>query len=280
MILRFSDSGLGYCYCFQERAIYCGPACGQMLFRFLDWNPLPSQRQLAQEMQTDRFNETLAWWFVAPFSNRNLTMKLEYNLLTSMNESLVIGELKNWISRDYPCALLIGMNVSTDQGPKQVGHYIIVAGYNQSHLYVLDPWPSEKYIRWVPSQELQKAWTFSNCTTLVLYSRPRFSVRIRALDCLGFDLFFAGVVVSNETWSTNASTGFSGAIEFDKLDMGEYDIMVSYLWFRAGQHFHLTKEGYHEVVFGPPVVGILGALVIMCVLSVAALLVWKRITRR
>jgi len=280
MIPRFNDSSLGYCYRFQLNGNYCGPACGQMLFAFLEWNPLPSQTELAQEMRTDYFNTTFIWWFPAPFASRNLTMKLEPNLLATGNESFAAQTLKHWISENYPCVVLIGVDIIAGQTPTKVGHYIVVAGYNESHFYILDPGRPECAVRWMLLTEFVNAWKFSNCTAEVLYARPKLLLRVHTLDCLQSELPFATVVLSNATLSTSMSTVAPSSVEFPKVDMGEYNLTISYLGAKITRSVLLVKDTYLEIAFGFPVVGVLSVGLLLLILLVVLVLIWMRGRKR
>jgi hypothetical protein len=251
-----------------------------MLFAFLEWSPLLSQTELAQEMKTDYFNTTTICWFPAPFVSRNLTMRLEPNLLATGNESFAVKALKQWISEDYPCVVLIGVDVNTGQTPTEVGHYIVAAGYNESHFYILDPGRPECAVRWMLLTELVNAWKFSNCTAEVLYTRPKLLLRVHPLDCLRSELPFATVVLSNTTFSTSMSTVIPSSVEFPKVDMGEYNLTISYLGAKITRNVLLVKDTYLEMMFGLPVVGVLSAGLLLLILLVVLVLVWMRGRKR
>jgi hypothetical protein len=92
----FWDEGKEYCYVSQKTKVACVEASIQMVLKSYNVTPLPTQEELATEMQTD-LNHTTEWNFTyIPFDRQNFT---EY-----VNESLSRARLQFVLS--FLCACM------------------------------------------------------------------------------------------------------------------------------------------------------------------------------
>jgi len=115
-------------YLSQETSYYCGPAVVQMALNYVGV-ALPSQDQLATEMQTDPVEgATYIDMMRIPFENRGFTEVYE--------STLELDDLKNNNYNGYLTIILIYFSVT-----HEYQHYILVIGYNASGVFVHDPWP-------------------------------------------------------------------------------------------------------------------------------------------
>ena len=64
---RFWDEEIGYCFIPQETLNSCGPASVQMVLKYLDVANLPTQSELAIEMNTSIYNYTYCTYMHIPF---------------------------------------------------------------------------------------------------------------------------------------------------------------------------------------------------------------------
>ena len=114
----------------QEKTYYCGPASVQMVIEYLSGDIIP-QQVLATEMKTDPVKRvTFANRMNLPFTNRGYQSVREHKNST-------IDKLREQNSRGYVSILLIWFDTNL-----KTGHYVVVAGYNATGIFVNDPWPS------------------------------------------------------------------------------------------------------------------------------------------
>jgi hypothetical protein len=112
----------------QETYYYCGPAVVQMALDYLG-TALPSQDQLAAEMQTDIVEGvTYTDMMSVPFTNRNFSKVYA--------GTLDLDELKENNANGYLTIILIYFDTT-----HEYQHYVLVIGYNASGVFVHDPWP-------------------------------------------------------------------------------------------------------------------------------------------
>jgi len=134
---------------YQDIDYYCGPACLEMVFDYYGENI--SQYEIADVARTigppvySTFTDELRR--AAHFSNISTSMggemyenitgytlrKLGYTAFEAYEMNL--DQLKSYIDQDKPLILLMwysGFHVST--------HYRVVTGYNETHVFLHDPW--------------------------------------------------------------------------------------------------------------------------------------------
>ena len=115
----------------QEKHYYCGPASLQMVIAYLTGS-VPSQELLAYELETDHIkNVTYTAKMRIPFNLRNL------NQIYTV-EGMLVSELKLQSAQGFLVILLIWFDVPL----KEKNHYVVVVGYNETGVFIHDPWPT------------------------------------------------------------------------------------------------------------------------------------------
>jgi hypothetical protein len=132
---------------YQDIDYYCGPACLEMVFDY--YGEDINQSEIADVARTFPYvTYTDELRRAAHFSNlstsggaeipdENITgytlRKLGYAVFE--NHDMTLTQLKSYIDEDKPLILLMwysGYNVST--------HYRVITGYNETHIFIHDPW--------------------------------------------------------------------------------------------------------------------------------------------
>ncbi len=135
---------------YQDLDYYCGPACLEMVFDF--YGEDISQFEIADVARTigepvySTFTDELRR--AAHFSNISTSMGNEipdYNItgytLRDLGyaafeaQSMDLTQLKTYIGQDKPLILLMWYSDSY-----MYGHYRVVTGYNETHVFLHDPW--------------------------------------------------------------------------------------------------------------------------------------------
>lgn len=96
----------------------------------LDWlgaQPLPTQSELAAELNMQVGGPALAGMMQMPFQSRGFEVEAR--------QGLSIDDLKESIASDHPVIILIYIDASA-----VYGHYVVVVGYNESGIFVHDPY--------------------------------------------------------------------------------------------------------------------------------------------
>jgi hypothetical protein len=134
---------------YQEKKYYCGPATLQMVFDFYGENIL--QFEIAEAARTvgpplySTYTDEMRR--AAHFSNISTSMgtempenitgytarKLGYAAFE--RGGMTLDELKALIGQDFPIILLMKWIPE-----EQYGHYRVAVGYNQTHIFLHDPW--------------------------------------------------------------------------------------------------------------------------------------------
>ena len=139
-------------YVSQSNDYYCGPASVQMILKYANCSILPTQDQLAAEMNCQQPAGTLSINIHKPFDNAsygNLTeYTVEYN--TSYNDgghakpdynfSYALTELKTQIHENHPAILLVWSDINHIIDNNTNGHYVVAYGYDAGGIYIVDPW--------------------------------------------------------------------------------------------------------------------------------------------
>jgi uncharacterized protein YvpB len=131
---------------YQEKDYYCGPACLAMVFDYYGENI--SQLEIADVARTfPNVTYTDELRRAAHFSNistskgtempENITGYIlrKFGYAAFENQGMNLTQLKSYIDEDKPLILLMyysGYHVST--------HYRVVTGYNETHIFLHDPW--------------------------------------------------------------------------------------------------------------------------------------------
>ena len=113
----------------QQTSYFCGPASVKMVLDYTQ-NLEISQDTLSYELLTDE-NEGVTYTELMdePFIHRDLTQ--------IKNGRLSLNQLKKQMTFGYAPILLIWFDDNQEKG-----HYIVAVGYNETGVFVNDPWPS------------------------------------------------------------------------------------------------------------------------------------------
>lgn len=108
----------------------CGPAAVQMVLEYSNGVYMP-QTLLSEELETNPLEGvTYTYAMEEPFQNRMIT-KVKSGRTT-------LNQLKQRINQGYAPILLIWF----DQN-HETGHYVVAVGYNETGVFINDPWPEE-----------------------------------------------------------------------------------------------------------------------------------------
>jgi hypothetical protein len=107
--------------------VYCGPSSAQMVLQYISGKYV-SQLTLAQELGTDYDSGTYHNRLYRVFTNRN------YTQVSAQNRDL--DTLKQLNSEGYASIIIIYYD-----GSHKTGRYVVVVGYNETGIFVNDPWP-------------------------------------------------------------------------------------------------------------------------------------------
>jgi len=129
-IEKFWDSNINYIHQYQISLNSCGPACVQMVLDFFNVDPLPSQEELAKEMNSTLCEYTYAWNVHKAFQKRNIEVEFDGHL----NNTDSLENLKGNVSLNRPAIVLMWYD-----GSNITGHYRVVTGYNETGFFLHDP---------------------------------------------------------------------------------------------------------------------------------------------
>ena len=114
----------------QQTSYYCGPASVMMVLDYTA-NFDYSQDELSQELSTDKeLGITYTSLMDEPFIHRDLT--------DIHDGRMSLKQLKNQINQGYAPILLIWFD-----DKHETGHYVVAVGYNDTGVFINDPWPSQ-----------------------------------------------------------------------------------------------------------------------------------------
>ena len=129
-VMKFWDSSINYVHQYQIASNSCGPACVQMVLGFYDVDPLPSQEELAIEMNTTLCEYTDAKYVPIPFRNHEIDVVFAGHL----NNTDSLRQLKGNVSSNRPAILLMWYETNNI-----TGHYRVLTGYNETGFFLHDP---------------------------------------------------------------------------------------------------------------------------------------------
>ena len=139
----------------QQTDYYCGPAAVQMVMEYSN-GVYMTQDQLGDELHTDPIEGvTFTYAMTEPFQARKIS-KVSSGPTT-------LAQLKQRINNGYAPILLIWFDKN-----HETGHYVVAVGYNETGVFVNDPWPEEwgspegretgSYV-YITNGELQDLWS-------------------------------------------------------------------------------------------------------------------------
>ena len=122
-----SDFSGGRHYYVQETSYNCGPASIQMVLDWLGAQPLPTQVELATELNIPVGGPALINMMSLPFQSRGFEVEAR--------QGLGIDNLKESIASGHPVIILMYIDAGA-----VYGHYVVVVGYNETGVFVHDPY--------------------------------------------------------------------------------------------------------------------------------------------
>jgi hypothetical protein len=207
---RFWDNNVNYCFIRQETSNSCGPASVQMILKYLNILPLPTQHILAEEMNTSIYEYTYSRCMHIPFKNRYF----KYYNGTTISFKQALNNLKGNISKNFPMVILTWYNLS-----HKIGHYRVVTGYNYSGIFVHDPFDGPN--RFLNNLILEDLWSYSNFWSLIILEQPYFNISIKIMDVFNFPVKNLKVILINEV-NISMLTDSNGMAIFRDLPIGAY----------------------------------------------------------
>lgn len=175
-IPKFWDKNINFLFHPQVAYNACGPASVQMVLDFFNVDPLPSQEQLAAEMNTTIFTYTYTNHISTPIRNRDVQIVFDGHL--SSDFPVALEELQEDVSRNQPVIVLTWYD-----SDKENGHFRVVTGYNETGLFLHDPWDQElgSGLYYGPNIFLgnslfEELWTKYNNWALVLESGEPYEI--------------------------------------------------------------------------------------------------------
>jgi len=246
---RFWDEEIGYCFIRQETLNSCGPASVQMVLKYLNVITLPTQSELAIEMNTSIYNYTYRIYMHIPFVRRGFEEYLSAFLSKDFKSAL--GNLKGNVSEGFPVIILTWYDTT-----HKTGHYRVVTGYNSSGIFVHDPaiGPNVFFNNTI----LEDLWYYSRFWALIIFKQPHFDLIVKIRDLLGFPVSDVKVTIADgkEMMST---TNQNGTVAFSELPLGTYRLGYQYKFGSGEDIITLTKTTVieYEVILSDLTVGIL-----------------------
>lgn len=151
-IPSFWDETKGYCFASQETNVSCVEASVQMVLKSYNVTLVPTQEELAIEMNTS-LNRTTEWKFTHfPFDKQNFTEYINQSL--SLDADQALAYLKGNVSMNFPAIVDTWYNQTYKQGGN-VTHARVVTGYNETGVFYHDPsYGPNKYMGNVKFAEL------------------------------------------------------------------------------------------------------------------------------
>lgn len=227
---RFWDKSINYCFIKQETTNSCGPASVQMVLKYLDISPLPTQSILANEMNTTIHNYTKSSYMHIPFKKRGF----KYYNCTFISFNLALSNLKGNISKNFPIIILTWYGLS-----HKIGHFRVVTGYNSSGIFVHDPWDGPN--KFLNNSTLEDLWNYSNFWSITVLEQPYFNLSVRIIDILNFPIRNLTVTLTNDV-NISMLTDSNGIVIFKRLPIGNYKLRYGYYFESKMETLILTNS--------------------------------------
>lgn len=131
---KYINAQLSQYYDSQETTYYCAPASVRMVLEYINYSPIPSQTQLAVDMnckaEYSGIQSTSS--ILIPFIQRNLT---SYDWHYGMSFNSALADVKSHLQQGD--AIILGMWFDER---KLSGHFIVAYGYDLNGIFINDPW--------------------------------------------------------------------------------------------------------------------------------------------
>jgi len=271
--LRLWDPNLNQCFFYQETNNACVPASVQIVLKYLDFQPLPTQTELATEMNTD-INHTTQWRYAhIPFDKRGFYDYYNESLSRDFNKAL--SSLKGNVSQNFPAII----NTWYDERAKQEGkvtHARVVTGYNASGIFFHDPASGRN--RFLNNSAFSDLWkTDMGYWSLIIKYQPRFGLVVKITDVFGLPVSGVEVTLENGVKATEA-TDPNGIAQFFNISISEYRLTYNWRFVTTQENLAVTQtttKGY--MTFSDLTLAILVAIV-LTIVGLAILVRKKRTT--
>jgi hypothetical protein len=194
-----------------------------MVLKYLDFEPLPNQAQLAAEMHTD-INQTTKWEYTyIPFEKRGFSNF--YNESLSKDFKAALSNLKGNVSQNFPAIVCTWYNEES-KVKGNITHARVVTGYNSTGIFVHDPLDGpNKFLNYSTFASLWE--TRLGYWALIIRHEPTFNLIVEVKDLFGFPI--SGVEIKIEDRNIKKEvTDFNGTVRFSNLTIGNY--VVGYEW--------------------------------------------------
>ena len=164
-IPKFWDENINYAFHYQISSNSCGPACVQTVLDFFGVYPLPSQEELAEEMNTTLRDYTYTEYVHVPFQNREIDVVFDGHL----NSVDAVKQVKGNVSLNRPAILLMWYDTSN-----VTSHYRVMTGYNETGFFFHDPAKPENLYSgsniYFDNMLFKELWTIHDNWILILES--------------------------------------------------------------------------------------------------------------
>ena len=220
--LRFWDEEGYNCYIKQETTNSCVSASVQMVLQYLDFTPLPSQTELATEMNTD-INSITEWKFTyVPLKNRGYLDYYNESLSNDFGEA--IAHLKGNVSKNFP-AIVTTWYDEQAKANDTMTHARVVTGYDSNGIFFHDPWVEAN--QFMNYSTFSNIWNTTGYWAFIVKQEPTFDLIVEVKDWLGNpvpDIELAFKCGINQKVATNSN----GTVKFSNLTIDNYTL--SYDW--------------------------------------------------
>jgi|GEM_PF-6564374 hypothetical protein len=160
---QYINAQLSQYYDGQETTYYCAPASVRMVFEYIHYSPVPSQTQLAADMncKVEYHGIRSASDILIPFNQRNLTSYVCHNG-TSFNSTLI--DVKSYLRQGDAVILDIWFDERETNG-----HFVVAYGYNSNGVFINDPWTYDNWSTvgrdygphiYITNQQLESLWSY------------------------------------------------------------------------------------------------------------------------
>jgi hypothetical protein len=120
-------------YVAQSQTYYCAPATVLMILKYANISSMPSQDELAREMNcSQEFSGIYISRVSLPFLYRDLR---NFDMGSNANFGLALAKLRINLDENHPAILDIWFD-----SRHTVGHLVVAYGWNDSGIYIHDPW--------------------------------------------------------------------------------------------------------------------------------------------
>ena len=264
---RFWDEEIGYCFVRQETLNSCGPASVQMVLKYLDVSPLPSQSELASEMNTTVYEYTYRTFMHIPFVKRGFEKYLSTFLSRDFERAL--DNLKGNVSKNFPVIILTWYGAQ-----HKVGHYRIVTGYNSTGIFVHDPTMGPNIF--FNNTILRDLWYYSRFWALIILEQPHFDLTVKVRNFFDFPISGVKITIANGK-EIALTTDQNGTAKFSGLSLGEYRLEYSSKFESGEDIIVLTKTMSVEyvIIFSDLTVSIFFIIAILLLIMLMLLARWN-----